>query len=77
MLYPHKYKRTIRKAVEILKNNVFSNEIEAYEILVKNQDKLELPVTWDIVVEAVKQLKIKENKTKNNEHLKEIARANT
>lgn len=67
MLYPHKYKRTLEKAVEILKNTKFSNEIEAYEILVKNEDKLELPASWELVVDALKILnkQASEKKEKN------------
>lgn len=57
MLYPSKYRRTIEKAVEILRQHKFSDEVDAYWILVKNQEKLELPVIWDIVAEALKKLK--------------------
>ncbi|WFO76203.1 hypothetical protein J4526_05060 [Desulfurococcaceae archaeon MEX13E-LK6-19] len=64
MLYPHKYKRTVKKAAEILRQNKFSNEIEAYEILVKNEDQLELPVTWDLVIDALKIIRSKEEKTR-------------
>ena len=64
MLYPHKYRRTLEKAVEILKNTRFSNEIEAYEILVKNEDKLELPASWELVVDALEILNKKGDKGK-------------
>ncbi|MCD6489052.1 MAG: hypothetical protein J7K21_07520 [Desulfurococcales archaeon] len=56
MFYPERYRRALKKAVEILRKHFPSNEIEAYDILRKMEAELDMPVNWDLVVEAYKSL---------------------
>ncbi len=57
MFYPERYKRSIERAVEILKEKNPRDELEAYFILKEFEEELELPVIWDIVIEAYNRIK--------------------
>ncbi len=48
-----RYKQAIEKAAEILAERGVFNDIEAYKLLVKLEDKIGYPVTYDLVLDAL------------------------
>ncbi len=55
-----KLKSVVEKAAEILMRNrgKWSTEVEAYWLLVRNEDKIGFPITYDIVEAAIERVRV-------------------
>ncbi len=51
--YNERRKRAIEEAAKILVKHKIDNDVKAYFVLVKNQERLRWPVDYEFVVEAL------------------------